>query len=477
MRGRERRQCGGRSGPPGDGRGTAGGASAGGWSAGVRNFAPGCIALVLLAAAGAARCQVAESWEYGAYECLTIRSIEVSGNRHTKDYVILRELQAEVGEPLTEETVRTDLKRLTKLSALAKVDIAPQPAEDGVVYVVTVSETAWLLPTAIPNHSEENGWSLGPMLLTPNGLGRGISLSLSTQFGGITKYSVLAVDPWLWCAPRQLSISGGTTYQERKDKIRDSNEITSTSSLRAVLYPGRNRFVSIGLGAQYLRAMSDKPGVTLSPRNHDHLRRVELLCRVNTVEDPLNPRAGWVAGLQEMKTGGRLGGDGDSWRSQADVARYQPLSERGVLAVGGVFDHQTGVVGEEIPTYLQYSLGGVNNLRGYSRTRLGKVFLGKNQLLGTVEYNFLMMSPRKIQLFGVPFLSARVGFNAVIFVDYGVAWSEEADLAWSRSRTGYGLGVHAMVPGVDRIRLDVGFSQEGDVEIHIGTRSKLDAHR
>jgi outer membrane translocation and assembly module TamA len=65
----------------------------------------------------------------------------------------------------------------------------------------------------------------------------------------------------------------------------------------------------------------------------------------------------------------------------------------------------------------------------------------------------------------------------VTFVDYGVAWSENEDLAWKNSKTGYGFGLHLLVPEIDRIRLDVGFSEDGDVKFHIAIRSIYDAQR
>jgi outer membrane protein assembly factor BamA len=274
-----------------------------------------------------------------------------------------------------------------------------------------------------------------------------------------------------------LSVGIGISYQEREDKIRESQEITSSSSIRAVFYPGRKRIFSFGLGFQYLRTSSSKSGITLSPTNSDHLHRLEYLFRVNSIEDPLDPRSGWVAGFQEKRTGGFLGGDGDTWRTQVDIARYQPITGRSVLAVGGVFDHQTGVVSEDIPEYLLYLLGGGSSVRGYSRTDLGKVLYGKNQFLGTAEYSYCIMSPRQVKLFGKSVLSFRLGMNIVGFVDYGIAWTEAEELNMDRSRTGCGIGLHAMVPGIERIRLDLGVSQDGELEIHIGTRSKLDSQR
>jgi len=415
--------------------------------------------------------------DYSAFEGLTIIRIEISGNQHTKEVIIRRELLTEAGDSLNLATMQSDLVRLTKLPTFSAVQIVPRREGDGVVYAVTVDETARFIPTILPGNSEENGWYAGPIISTPNWLGRAITASVSAQWGGITKYSFSATSPWLLPARHQLSVSVGQFYQEREDKVRESQEITSSSSIRAVFYPGRRRILSIGLGFQYLRTMSSKPGITLSPTNHDHLYRPELLLRINSIEDPLDPRCGWVGGFQERTTGGLLGGDGDTWRTQVDIARYQPITERSVLAVGAVFDHQTGVVDEDIPGYLVYLLGGGSSVRGYSRTELGKVLYGKNQFLATAEYGYCILSPRQFMLFGKSFLSFRAGLNIVGFIDYGVAWTDAEDLNMDRSRTGFGIGLHAMVPGIERIRLDLGISQDGELEIHIGTRSKLDAQR
>jgi outer membrane protein insertion porin family len=433
--------------------------------------------LLLLLHADTCLCQETDEPDYSTMEGRPILRIEISGNKKTREYVILRELMTNVGDTLSLAIMRIDEMRLTKLSAFSKIEITPRLEDDAVIYAVKVSETAFVIPTILPGYSEENGWYFGPMVSTPNWFGRAILASVYAQWGGITKYSFSANNPWISVAHRQLSVSVGTTYQKREDKIRESEETTYVSAVRGTFYPGRNRIFSVGLGFQYMLTKSDKPGVTLSPSNRDHLPQFELLMRANSIEDPLDPHYGWVTGIQERRIGGFLGGEGDSWRTQVDVTRYQPLSPRSTLAIGGVFDHQTGRVGEDIPIYLQYSLGGSNSIRGYSRTDLGKVLYGKNQLLGTIEFSYCIMSPRQIQLLGLSFLSFRLGMNIIGFVDHGVAWTESGELNLDRSKTGYGVGLHLMVPGIDRIRLDLGFSQDGDVMVHLGTRAKFDAHR
>ena len=443
-----------------------------------RPFAALCVTvLIAISHAGVCLCDEADQSDYSAVEGRPILRIEISGNKKTKEYVILRELQTDVGDSLSVTTMKTDLMRLTALNAFSKVEITPRLEGDRVVYAINVSETAFVIATLLPGYSEENGWYGGPMVSTPNWFGRAILASVYAQWGGITKYSLSANSPWISVAHRQLSVSSATTYQQREDKIRRSEETTLSSGGRGTFYPGRNRILGFGLGFYYLRTRSGKPGITLSPSNIDDLLQFELLLRANSIEDPLDPRRGWVAGVQERRTGGFLGGEGDSWRTQVDVVRYQSLSPRTTLAVGGVFAEQTGTVGEDVPVYLQYSLGGSNSVRGYSRTDLGRVLYGKNQLLGTVEFSYRIMRPRRIQLFGMSFLSFRLGANIVGFLDHGVAWTDPSGLNLDRSRTGYGVGLHLTVPGVDRIRLDLGFSQEGDVMVHLGTRTKFDAQR
>jgi outer membrane protein insertion porin family len=443
-----------------------------------RRFAPLCAALLIaLAHAGVCLSQEADLPDYSSLEGRPILRIEISGNRKTREYVILRELRTDVGDSLSATAMKTDLMRLTALNAFSRVEIVPRLEEDKVVYAITVSETAFVIATLLPGYSEENGWYGGPMVSTPNWFGRAVLASVYAQWGGITKYSLSVNSPWISVAQRQLSVSSATTYQQREDKIRRSEETTLSNGIRGTFYPGRNRILGFGFGFYYLRTKSDKPGITLSPSNSDDLLQLELLLRANSIEDPLDPYRGWVAGIQERRTGGFLGEEGDSWRTQVDVVRYQPLSARSTLAVGGVFAEQTGTVGEDIPVYLQYSLGGSNSVRGYSRTSLGRVLYGKNQFLGTVELSYRLMHPRRIQLFGMSFLSFRLGANIVGFVDHGVAWTDPDELNLDRSRTGYGVGLHLTVPGVDRIRLDLGFSQDGAVMVHLGTRAKFDAQR
>lgn len=433
--------------------------------------------LLLCVGANTCFCQEAGKPDYSAYVGRRVVRIEITGNRKTREFVVLRELQTAVGDSLSLSAMQTDLTRLTRLNAFSKVDIVPRLEGQGVVYAIKVSETALIIASPFPGYSEENGWYGGPMVSTPNWFGRAILASVYAQWGGITKYSFSANNPWISLAHRQLSVSAATVYQKRQDKIRDSQETTMSTGARGTFYPGRNRIFSLGLGFSYLSTKSDKPGVTLSPSNRDRLPQFEMLLRANSVEDPLDPRRGWVAGIQERRIGGFLGGDADSWRTQIDVTRYQPLLARSALAIGGLLALQTGTVGRDLPVYLQYSLGGNNSIRGYSRTQLGKVLYGKNQLLGTVEYSFRVMSPHEIQFFGLSFLSFRLGMNIIGFVDCGVAWTDDEDLTAGRSRTGYGLGLHLMAPGIDRIRLDLGFSQDGDFKLHLGTRGKFDAQR
>jgi outer membrane protein assembly factor BamA len=156
-----------------------------------------------------------------------------------------------------------------------------------------------------------------------------------------------------------------------------------------------------------------------------------------------------------------------------DLRRYLALDVQQRLLLAGLFSFQSGTLGEDVPLYLDYRMGGANTIRGYD-IELGREISGKNQLVGTAEYSWTLMPLRRVDL---SFLSFRVGVEVAVFGDAGIAWSEANEFAMDRARGGLGGGVRLLVPGAEMLRLDVGWSPEGGVHFHLGARSKPTASR
>jgi outer membrane protein assembly factor BamA len=100
-----------------------------------------------------------------AQDALRIRSIEVEGNKKTKEYIILRELTFEVGETITLDDFQVKLKRSeenlinTSLFHFADIQISETDSLGFDVYVkVTERWYLWPIPEADIDERNFNAW-------------------------------------------------------------------------------------------------------------------------------------------------------------------------------------------------------------------------------------------------------------------------------------------------------------------------------
>jgi outer membrane protein assembly factor BamA len=225
---------------------------------------------------------------------------------------------------------------------------------------------------------------------------------------------------------------------------------------------------------------ADKPNRTLDPDNRDNILRLGGRIGYDNRDSWRNPRRGWWHEIQLMKTGGRLGGNGDFWTADFDLQRYQPLAGRQTLILGWLTTLQSGQVGVDVPSYLQYFMGGANSIRGYEFDALGKELFGKNQMIVTVEYQYLVTAIRPIPIWK---WAIAAGLEVAAFTDTGIAWETASELevddafAWDRFKTGFGVGLRFLVPSVDVIRVDVAVGEDGNFHFHFAVWPKLYAQR
>jgi outer membrane protein insertion porin family len=147
-------------------------------------------------------------------------------------------------------------------------------------------------------------------------------------------------------------------------------------------------------------------------------------------------------------------------RLHANYAHYFPVdlignasaSEPEVLA----FNVQGGTILGDLPPYEAFNLGGANSVRGYAE---GDVGTGRSYAQASMEYRFPLFSP----------------VGGVLFADFatdlGTADDVPGEPAIARDKpgTGFGLGLGVRVrTPLGLLRLDYGFSDEGDSRLHFG---------
>ena len=375
-------------------------------------------------------------------EGTVVREIRITGLQHLEAGVIERNLSTRVGEPFHRSSLAVDTRRLDELRMFTSVTLEPALENDGVVLHVTATETARLLPMVVLSVTDENGVSAGAGVRTINRFGRGWLLGATFSFGGATTVNVdadvMTITPGTWAK------HVGFSHAERRNTVYDFDEKTTTPEARL----GRNwsHGLRLGAAADLLAIDTGSSGASLSPDGSDLIPTVGTYFTVDTLDSSTNPRSGTWAEVEVD----RLFGDADSWGVILDGRRYQPLSEKHGLGIFALTTLRTGEVGVDLPEYLQFSLGGINSIRGWS---LGSR-RGRNQFIGSVEYTYVLQPITSFSIFG---LNLYAGLQVVGFGDVGLAWND--DLKASAAIDGYGVGLRALFPFVDVIRIDLAWGE------------------
>ena len=304
-----------------------------------------------------------------------VREIRIAqGLRPSTVDIVRRHLASRQGMPFHHATLLEDRRRLDALRLFSAVEIRPVAAGDEVVLEVDVKETLRLLPYVALSVTDENGLSGGPAFRGINLLGRGSLTSGTLQFGGMTVVGARVTRPTV--TPGAWALDVGAGYRSRRNELFDYDEISTALAGRAG-WNWTDR-VQVGGRAEFVWFDTGSAEVALSPDGTDHLPAVGLAATYNSLDSLTNPRAGWFGSVDI----GRTFGDADSWALTLDGRRFQPLTARTTVSLVAFAVFQSGVVGRELPQYMQFGIGGENSVRGWE---LGSR-VGKNQAIGTVEY-------------------------------------------------------------------------------------------
>lgn len=417
-----------------------------------------------------------------------VAEIKVSGNRKTKNRVVLREMETKEGDYLNYNTVLEDRRRLTNLDLFEEVIVTENllgPGRIGLTVNVPEKRSGQILAgVGFSNRAQLIGTA---EISDTNFQGMGRSISLRWEAGGAVGRNSVELgffEPWLdkhrtaldvrlydrtfYRFSQNLSnsiIGGGglvgtdTRYNEQ----RVGGAVTLSRPFRRT-YRG-----AITLRGESVRA----DPLALSPENAAILQNGPILSAGfsllhNTRDLDLDPVTGGfqsynvqvgyadvnpVAGVDPATLPGVFG-QSNFVKTFVDLRYYIPLAgprdrnkldqQKTTLAVRTYLGTSTG----RLPFFEQFFLGGAESLRGYREDR----FWGQNVVLGSVE----LRQP-----------IAR-GLNGVLFMDIGTAWGgpfrDVNILGFTQSsfqlHGALGMGIRVRTP-IGPLRLDFGFGDEG----------------
>ncbi len=420
----------------------------------------------------------------------TVESVEITGIKKTKEFVLLREMKTKPGTIFNRDVLDEDLRNIFDLDILEtikKPDVRFGKTPGTVRIEIPVVEKKTGQVSLGFGYSSKQRLVGQARLSDTNFRGRGQGLNLlyeqgtSEAVGGRYSYEISYYEPWLDKKKTSLAV---TAFN--KIIYRFTSGIFSTSSLPDdQLYNERHKGGELTFG----RPLSEHTKMFLGGRFENVETDPNLLGNTGSdfweiaqSGDVTNGTLRWISDTRDIArdpAGGKYFGATYEIGS-VDAIRYGPpptftqlpfkgayskgdIDIRTYLSKGGrkikpddkrntfAVRVKSGMATGKLPFFEQFFVGGAESLRGYREDR----FWGKKMLLVSIEY-------RK------PIGDAMTG---VLFCDYGDAWDQPEEYANVNisglqqhesfvGNVGVGIGLRVRTP-LGHLRLDYGVGSEG----------------
>ena len=428
----------------------------------LKALAPSFLLLVFFCIAPSSVAQI-DSLSRPARSLSSIDTIIVSGNEHTKEYVILNEMTLQAGSVPTPEAIEFDRNRIYSLGLFTRVDIFYDSLEGVRFLNVDVGERWYLIPVPLLGFRDGDLKKVffGGGLLHNNVRGRNQKLFASVVFGYNPSLSLFFADP-LIDRDNRLFFSGNLSYSRVRNQSKIEASLTGDFDerhydLNATLGKRLNLYASAGLTLGYRIVEVDdyRPGRTISPTGADRFLYGTISYAYDSRDLREYASRGRYVSLSMTKFG-----FGESemryTRFGADLREYVPLPLDLVLAARV---HGTVVSGGPVPSYNWAYFGYGERIRGY----FNSVFEGENLLGTTVELRFPLLKTRTINVSSLPlpaqFTVWRFGISLSVFADAGLTWSRGDKLQLGSFASGYGAGVIFLLPYSYVVRTEYAYNE------------------
>lgn len=405
-----------------------------------------------------------DTLEYYIAEGL-IDSITITGNKKTRDYVIVREFDTLPGQIFNETKFRDDLRRIYNLGYF--VDIVPnirasETTPNAYTIDVDIKEKETSGSFSIGGgYSPNQGFSLMSDLYWDNIMGTGQMILLkgnfalggksgSNKLGQNNNYQFKYYNPWMWDKRKSFTFRTWLTEGSFNSFSPIANDLTLRNEKR------QGFDVGIGIPKNYHvefthRAKFEDIQLKGDPANSYKIFSYTFGLNYDTRDYKDNPREGDYhaisieQGLKPFPSGLEF--------TQTDITlrKFIPTFKKQTIALRAQLGHiySPEISNSEKFRAQYYYVGGSYSVRGYHD--LDPFAFGTIQSIGSIEYRHIFTQ----------------AFTGYLFVDVGTASLWESDIFRPKQyRLGKGVGIKFVVPGLGPIRLDFGIDDLGTSRIH-----------
>ncbi len=380
-----------------------------------------------------------------------VGKVSIEGNERSKERVFAHSLLVKEGEVFDLEKVRESWRRIYNLGFFDKVSIHPisTPSRKIMDLLVEVEEgerTGSFLIGA--GYGQNSGWEGKIQINKDNLWGEGKKISLEWEFAkNRSDYDISFLDRWwrgkdlslrLSLYDKKLKYSGIQNYEKGKigGKVEWGWPFLKYSRC----------FIGLRSEEIEISQVGEKPLPKDLEEGRKVRRSLELTFERDTRvrDEAFNAYEGSYSYLfMEANGGPLLKGDLDFTKYKAELREYL---RRGNFWMSPIFALRLrGRLGERLPSYEKFRVGGQQTLRGYDLYE----FSGDKVLLGTLELRF-------------PFGKK---ISGVVFVDSAEIWDEGPESP--EVKTGWGFGARIVTP-IGPLQLDWGVRETGEGKFYFG---------
>jgi outer membrane protein assembly factor BamA len=432
---------------------------------------------LLLACASVVQAQVVALGSVDARPLGVVDTVIVVGNKRTLDYVILDEMSLKRGSQASNASIEYDRNRIYSLGLFTSVDIQYDSIPDQRFLLVDVRERWYLIPLPIFGFRDGDPKKpyYGAGVIDNNFRGRNQRLFGSAVFGYDPSFSFSFTDPLV---DREHALFIGTSVGTSNVRNRslaesaitgdfDERHVDLNATLGKRLTIFENVFSQTGL--HYVRVSQYRQGRTASTDGTD----LYLYLSIGYTRDTRDLREyamnGTFLSLSYTKNG--LGeGTVDYSRIGADFRGYVPLAAD--LSIAGRVQGEI-VSGTIIPTYAHSYFGSSERIRGEYRT----IREGENIAGSSLELRWIVFGPKTFLFTALPFPPEfavwRFGVALALFTDNGAAWFRHDRVTANSFASGYGAGIHFLLPYSYILRTEYAWDEYGKGQFIIDLRTSF----
>jgi len=308
--------------------------------------------------------------------------------------------------------------------------------------------------------TDQNGLLMGPGVSNLNFLGLGIKQMLLSRFTvhpdpGRSKEILYYLNvPQIYNLPFQAEFTSNYFDSYNSLKLYNEKSLYNQINMKYFYRP----FLQLELTGTELIVKRDSSNL-LFPKNsniemflgdgdYDNVPSIGLNHIIDLRNRIYNTQRGFYLKTGASIYGKKLHGEGNYSLFLADIRTYYDFLPGEILHFNLLGRYRPGT----IPGYELYHIGGINSLR--SVTPDPDIY-GQHELLYTFEYRHEFFSNRQISLLG---MKGYYGLQLVIGNDHAHYWRPEDDFKAARHLSSLYFGFHILVPALERIRLEMGFS-------------------